>query len=548
MVAAERRPQRVGLRGFAWLVPLLMLVASCGKIGVDKRDEHGMTALMHAARGGDSAEVERLLRAGADVNAVVPSRDLRELIAFIGFMQQLPESDIGHSPLLYAAEGGNSEVVRLLIERGADVHHVARSRETALSIAVRRSDLEIARLLTAAGASFDPGHLAAAVARSSPDVVSFLLATGADPNARAVPGKDAVAPTEPLVIVAAIRGEPAILEIVVQAGADVNARDRNGWSALRWVRHLGERIPEFEPAPMLALLEGAGASDEAGERASELLAAVMASDPAAVREALAAGADPNSRDERGVPPLVYAATKGQPEIARALVEAGAEVNTVPEHDATPLVAAVMGGSVEVVELLLQAGARADQPDHIGQVPLYVASNRRQPEITRLLLEAGAVPTPAALSVAALRGDLEQVRVFLARGVDPNGGGGHVLSEAIRGCLDHDNTELIRTLIEAGADPRVPDSIEFTPLHRAAGICEPEIVQLLIHRGADPEARDLNGNTALMFAASSGRIENVRLLIAAGADVNSRDIDGQSVLESALNYPEVQEELRRAGAR
>jgi ankyrin repeat protein len=65
----------------------------------------------------------------------------------------------------------------------------------------------------------------------------------------------------------------------------------------------------------------------------------------------------------------------------------------------------------------QAGARADQPDDLGQMPLYVESNLRRPEITRLLLEAGAMPTSAALSVAALRGDLEQVRIFLARGVD-----------------------------------------------------------------------------------------------------------------------------------
>jgi hypothetical protein len=58
--------------GLAWFV-----LTSCGKIGIDKRDQHGMTSLMRAAQRGDVAEVERLIARGADVNATVPTRDLR---------------------------------------------------------------------------------------------------------------------------------------------------------------------------------------------------------------------------------------------------------------------------------------------------------------------------------------------------------------------------------------------------------------------------------------------------------------------------------------
>lgn len=508
-----------------------------------------MTALMHAARAGDRTEVERLMREGADVNAVVPTRDLREFIAFISFMQQLPESDIGYTPLLYAVEGGSFEVARLLIERGADVHHEARGGQTALSMALARSDVELARLLTSVGADIDPNHLAHAVARSSPEAVRFLLSAGADPNVR-VPAdpRRPGPPIEPLVIVAAVRGDSTVLAMLVEAGVDVNARDRNGWSALRWVRRLGERMGGYEPAPMLALLEAAGASDEAGERASALFDAVLRADPAGVREALTAGADPNSKDERGVPPLIYAGNKAQPEIVQALVDAGADVNADPEHDTTPLIAAIEGGSLQAVEILLRAGATVDRPDRLRRTPMDVASNWRRTEITALLLRAGAEADPAALASAALNGQIEQVRMLLAGGADPNAGGGHVLSEATRGCYRNDNTEVIRTLVEAGADPRAADDTEYTPLHRAAGLCEPEVVELLIRRGADPVARDANGYTPLISAAGSGRIENVRLLIAAGADVNGVDIDGKSVLEYARDYPEVQQELRRAGAR
>ena len=78
----------------------------------------------------------------------------------------------------------------------------------------------------------------------------------------------------------------------------------------------------------------------------------------------------------------------------------------------------------------------------------------------------------------------------------------------------------------------------------------ELTQFYITRifALDQNARDSNQVTPLISAAASGKLENLRLLINAGADVRARDRDGKSVLEYAARYPEVQEELRRAGAR
>jgi ankyrin repeat protein len=222
------------------------------------------------------------------------------------------------------------------------------------------------------------------------------------------------------------------------------------------------------------------------------------------------------------------------------------VNASPEHDTTPLIAAIIGGSVDAVKKLLAAGAKADQPDRLRRTPLQAASAWKRTEITSLLLASSTTVDPSALAAAALNGSADQVRMLLARNADPNADRGNVLREATRGCLRGDNSEVIRLLLDAGADPKIHDG--YTALHRAAGLCEPEIVRLLLERGADPNARDLNGNTPLVYAAVSGRLEAVRILIAAGADVNARDNGGKSVLEHAAQHPEVQEELRRAGAR
>ena len=534
-----------GLRLGVGSVFLLALVA-CERLRVDDHDEHGMTALMRAAQAGDSAEAARLIALGAEVNAVVPTRDGRELLAFLAWMQQLPKSDIGYSPLHYAVAGGHLSIARLLLAQGANAHHAARGGTKPFDIAVGRSDLPAMTLLIGAGARPTAAHLISAVSLSSPETVAFLLQHGADPNA--VPAREGTKPgSPPPLILATKRGDTTVMRLLLDAGADVNGQDVNGWSALRWVRHTPSRGRDEARVRQLAgILEAAGATDEAGLRADALFAAVLNKDIAGVSAALAAGANPNSRDDRGVPPLIYATGGGVPEIVAALVEAGAAVNASPEHDTTPLISAIQGGNIEVVRILLAAGANVDQADRLRMTPVGAASSWNRTEITSLLLASSATIDPSALPTAALNRNVEQVRMLLARKVDPNANKGHALSEATRGCQRGDNIEVIQLLLEAGADPRVHG--DYTALHRAAGLCTPEVVRLLLDRGADPKARDMNGVTPLVGPAFSGNIEIARMLIAAGADVNARDSDGKSILQYAANHPAMQEELRRAGAR
>jgi ankyrin repeat protein len=526
----------------------LLLLFSCGKIGVDRLDEHGMTSLMRAARAGNRAEVVRLISRGSDVNRKVPSRDLRELIAFINWMQQLPESDIGYTPLFYAAQAGHPDIVALLLDHGADVHHTARLGETPLDLAIWRSDLKVMELLVAAGARCDPRQFGTAVRHSTPEAVRFLLEHGADPNA--APGRPRrsshrfPAP----VILAVQRGDPAVLKLLIDAGAHLNVQDQNGWTALRWANQSTSRRRDERSKAIIALLEGTGVQDKAGRDAAELFKAVMAKDPARVRDALSAGADPNAKDDRGVPPLIYAGRMAQADVVRLLVAAGADVNASPEYDTTPLISAVTGGSIEAVKILLTAGARIDQQDRLHRTPLAEASSWKRVEITRLLLDTSANVDPGALAIAALSGSLEQVRMLLASGANPNAGDGHVLSEATRGCFRRDNTDVIRLLLEAGASPKPTSKDEYTALHRAAGLCPPEVLRLLLQRGAEINARDLSGNTPLISAASSGKLDNVQLLIDRGAEVNARNGDGKSALDHATYYPEVQRVLLQAGAR
>jgi ankyrin repeat protein len=523
-----------------------VLLAGCGGIGIDRRDEHGMTSLMHAAWRGDRAEAERLIRRGADVNATVPSRDLRELVAFLSWMQQLPRSDVGYRALHYAVDSGHVDVARLLIERGADVNHAARGGRTAFELAIGNSNVDMLRLLTAAGARPTPVHLGAAVAYSSPATVAFLLEHGARPFTGTTPDPERPGYTSaPTVIMATRRGDTTILRLLLEAGADVGVADGNGWSALRWARDMERQRPTG--SAVVAMLQGSGARDDAGARNAELLGAVYDRNATAVAAALAAGANPNSRDDRGVPVLVIAARRGDPDVVGHLVKAGAAVNANPEHDTTPLIGAIMAGSIESVRLLLAAGASIEQRDHVRMSPLEAASSWRRAEITTLLLERTATVDPRALALAALGGNESQVRALLDAGADPNADSGHALDEAARGCYRNDNTAVILLLLERGARPSAQRSAG-TPLHRAAALCDTTVVRAMLQRGGDPNARSINDGTPLISAAASGRLDNVLVLLSSRVDVNARDSDGKSALDHAARYPEIQSALRRAGAR
>ena len=109
------------------------------------------------------------------------------------------------------------------------------------------------------------------------------------------------------------------------------------------------------------------------------------------------------------------------------------------------------------------------------------------------------------------------------------------------------TELVSTLIKAGAELEARDEHGNTPLMFAASHNKnPEVVSVLIKAGAELEASNEAGATPLMSAAQWQSPEVVSVLIEAGADVNAVDEHGYTPLMSAAS-PEVVSVLIEAGA-
>lgn len=132
--------------------------------------------------------------------------------------------------------------------------------------------------------------------------------------------------------------------------------------------------------------------------ASELHIAAKTGDIDSINRLLADGAEPNSRDERGITPLCWAAAVGQQDAVRLLIKKGADKDGRNEDGVTPLIAAAFFGRAESARELLDSGADASAQNQDGAKALDVLqaswnetqqlANTLQIEVDRAQVEAG----------------------------------------------------------------------------------------------------------------------------------------------------------------
>ena len=137
--------------------------------------------------------------------------------------------------------------------------------------------------------------------------------------------------------------------------------------------------------------------------------------------------------------------------------------------------------------------------------------------------------------AAIRlNNIREVKNHMPTGIDLNTineDGSTPLHRAIEGDWNTErkteNLEIIRLLIDKGADVNVKDDNENTPLHLSTNR---KISELLIGQGADVNAKDYSGGTPLHSIIFNEDKDLVALLITNGADLNSMNEDGQTPLD------------------
>ncbi|RYP18613.1 hypothetical protein DL765_003820 [Monosporascus sp. GIB2] len=177
---------------------------------------------------------------------------------------------------------------------------------------------------------------------------------------------------------------------------------------------------------------------------------------------------------------------------------------------TPLRWAAEGGHEAVVQQLLETGADVYARDEDGRTALSYAAEREHEAIVQLLLKSGQM----SLRWAVETGDVEMVKLLLDRGADvavtDKDGWTPLIAASSKGYVD-----IVRLLLAtSGVNADLKDSESGqTPLSwAAANGCE-AVVQLLLDTGkVDTDSRDNNGRTPLQWAAERGHETIVRLLL------------------------------------
>lgn len=191
-----------------------------------------------------------------------------------------------------------------------------------------------------------------------------------------------------------------------------------------------------------------------------LIAAARQGDAAAVADLLAQGASVQASDERGVTALIAAAYQNHLEVARLLIEAGADVNVQDDTRQSAYLIPTADGYPELLKLTLQAGADVHSLDSYNGTGLIRAADRGHVEIIKELLKTDI--------------NIDHVNRL---------GWTALLEAIILGDGGPRHTEVVRLLVEAGANVNLADGNGVTPLAHAHERGFEEMAAILESAGA-----------------------------------------------------------------
>ena len=296
------------------------------------------TAYITAAKNGKTEIVKDFLAGGMDVDASVDG-----------------------TALIAAAASKNLDMVKLLVENGANVNET-NYLGTALTTAVYVSNFDIANYLIANGADVNlPGGdgtnaIVIASKNGEGEMIELLVKNGANVNYK-FPGTGLTA-----LVFSSASGHLAAVEQLIKGGANVNFKDNSGTTVLDWAM-LGNYI---EVAKVL-IENGASVKDN-----TVMIASLCHGDHDFVGYLINHGVDVNGYAFNKMPFLVWCAKNDLPKSAETLIKYGADTKVTDSNGNTALDYALINKEYDLVKILDPSIDVSKLPKKLGD-PNLVAS-------------------------------------------------------------------------------------------------------------------------------------------------------------------------------
>jgi len=370
------------------------------------------------------------------------------------------------SPLVEAARTQDQKTVRALLNQKVDVNAPSSDGSTGLLWLAHWNDVDTAQLLLAAGADANAANdfgvtpLSEACINSSGALVRMLLKSGAKPNTPIATGET------PLMICAKT-GSVDGVRMLVEYGAAVNAAEPSqNQTALMWAA--AERHPDVAKA----LID--------------------------------AHADLKAHTKQGFTAMHFAARVGDLDTVKLLLAAGVDVNILTQASEAPAPRAENNGAPP-------GGGRGGGGSTAGYTPLLVAVMRSQMDVALYLLDHGADPNIGAAGFTPLHWASTTWESFASNPV-------YGFVDPMSGIPDRQvKLRIVKALLAHGADVNArmtkkqpsfatgyTDSVGATPFLLAASADDLEMMKILLDAGADPKIRTATNASAIMAATGLNR--------------------------------------------
>ncbi len=424
--------------------------------------------------------------------------------------------------LIDALRDGNREAVDRLIGETSEISATEADGSTPLHWAIELGQTDVAKKLIAAGADVSaatrfnvtPLHLAAL--HGNAEVIQALIDAGADPNSTALEGETAL-------MTAALNGSTQALRALLRNGADVHAPEpEHGQTALMW------------------------ASGKGNVEAIKLLHEF--------------GADIAAESDGGFSALMLSVLNDRIEAAQTLLDFGANIEDTIPDGTTALNIAILNGHYDLAAMLLDRGANPNAKDARGSA-LHSVIFMRKPGSSWEAAALGSEPVPVPRPVGEVSA-LELAKRLIDHGADVNKR------------IDWKEMPMTKSLGTTRNPPNINlgrhhlSLVGATPFYSAARNGDINMMRLLVEHGADPNIKTEVGVTPLMAATcldyyegespgpttgvpEAERLAAVKYAVELGNDVNAKTHLGDypmigSAEFTLLTYPENMDDLLNLG--